>query len=57
VPLAYNSQTGNSTLKLAMGYENVTKKVLFYNTAICALMSGNKYGKYCDIYIKMADVT
>jgi hypothetical protein len=41
--MAYNFQTGNNKITLLTEYENVTRKVLFRNVVLAALMSGRKY--------------
>jgi hypothetical protein len=43
--VAYNIQTENNKIKLLTEYEGVTKKVLFGNAVLAALMSGRKYGR------------
>jgi hypothetical protein len=41
--VAYNSQTENNKIRLLMEYESVTRKVLFGNAVLAALMSGRIY--------------
>jgi hypothetical protein len=50
--VAYNFQTGKNKIKLLTEYENVTKKVLFGNAVLAALMSGRKY----DVIHQIGDV-
>jgi hypothetical protein len=42
--VACNFQTGNNKIKLLTEYEDVTRKVLFGNAVLVALMCGREYG-------------
>jgi hypothetical protein len=50
--MAYNFQTGNNKIKLLTKYEGVTRKVLFGNAVLAALMYGRKY----DVVPQIGDV-
>jgi hypothetical protein len=41
--VAYNIQTGKNKIELLMEYESVTKKVLFGNSVLAAIMFARKY--------------